>query len=164
MESFGNRRNALRLLVVWLSSENGLQRGNCACAALDSVAAIAKLLTYNILRYSNPSDLGKILPRLAKIFTTQRSLDVARGQILGGNGIATCGAAERSRASRLVAQHHAPPTHARTARDLGREAGRSETRIEPLQKVGVSPDTPAIKVHSRKELAELANVSRSWKD
>jgi ParB-like chromosome segregation protein Spo0J len=67
-------------MVRMLASENATQRGSTAAAALDAVAALSKVLVYNLLRWekwpSGPGNPG-----------AEIDFSHCRGQILVGNGI-----------------------------------------------------------------------------
>jgi hypothetical protein len=74
-------------MVRMLASENATQRGSTAAACLDAVAAISKVLAYNLLRWDEGS-FGKKYPELP--FDYPR----CRGQLEAGEGIGrTCVAA-----------------------------------------------------------------------
>jgi ParB-like chromosome segregation protein Spo0J len=67
-------------MVRMLASENATQRGSTAAAALDAVAALSKVLAYNLLRWekwpAGPGNPG-----------AEIDFSHCRGQILAGNGI-----------------------------------------------------------------------------
>ena len=68
-------------MVRMLASENATQRGSTAAASLDAIAAICKVLAYNLLRWENQATLARNLAGVTLDYPT------CRGMLESGEGI-----------------------------------------------------------------------------
>jgi hypothetical protein len=68
-------------MVEMLAAENATQRGSTAAACLDAVAAISKVLAYNLLRWENEATFARACGKVAINFPT------CRGRLEAGTGI-----------------------------------------------------------------------------
>jgi hypothetical protein len=68
-------------MVRMLASENATQRGSTAAACLDAVAAISKVLAYNLLRWENEASFAQNCAKPPIDFPR------CRGRLEAGSGI-----------------------------------------------------------------------------
>ena len=70
-------------MVRMLASENATQRGSTAAASLDAIAAICKVLDYNLLRWENQATFTQNLGKVRLDYPS------CRGRLEAGSGIGT---------------------------------------------------------------------------
>jgi ParB-like chromosome segregation protein Spo0J len=70
-------------MVRMLASENATQRGSTAAASLDAIAAICKVLAYNLLRWGDEATLSRNMEGVRIDFPTCRGM-LEAGQGIGG--------------------------------------------------------------------------------
>jgi hypothetical protein len=68
-------------MVRMLATENATQRGSTAAASLDAIAAICKVLAYNLLRWEDQATFSRNLEKLPIDFPS------CRGRLEAGDGI-----------------------------------------------------------------------------